>query len=93
MYYCLLLGMCYTSNLKSYLTTPEMVPSLDSLAEIVAGDLPWKMQIYGSAEEAFVSKMTDPVHQKFWREKIVVNGFNVPVHVFRSNTVKFRFSR
>ncbi len=79
MLYCVILGMSYSSSLKSFLTTPDMVPSLNSLAEIVDTDLPLKMQLYGTAEEAFISRMTDPVHKKFWQKKIVLDSYNLPV--------------
>ncbi len=79
MLYCLVIGASYSSNLKSHLTTPELVPALDSLEEIVSGDLPWKYPVYYTAEEEIMASMKDPVHQKFWKDKITLQEYSTPV--------------
>ncbi len=79
MLYCLILGASYSSSLKSYMTTPLMVESLDSIKDIVNGPLPWKYTRYYGIEENVLASMTDEVHKKLWNNKISLYEYNSPV--------------
>ncbi len=75
----MLLCFFYSSTLKSHLTSPVLIPSLKSFAEIVEGHLPWKIPPFISSEYAWLPTLNNSVIRKLWNERIVLDGFSTPV--------------
>ncbi len=87
---CICLNQAYSSNLTSYLTTPMTSPAMDTVAQVVKGDLPWRVVLYGNKEENIVAAIQDPAYQKFWREKVPLYEYDFNV---RGQPIKYSSGR
>ncbi len=73
-----ILTSAYGGNLRAFFTTPSYTRAMDTLADLVAGELPWTMVIYGAEVETFLATSPDPVHSAFWKRKKVVGFRSYP---------------
>ena len=76
--YSFLIGAFYSSNLKSQLTMPVLVPSLDTLEEIVASNLPIKFVRYNVIEEEFLCRAGE-LHKRFCEKRVDFYQYHTPV--------------
>ncbi len=79
--YCTILGFAYSSTLKSELMAPQVLPSIDTLQEVVDSYLPVKMVLYDDQFTEILAKSNNPIHQKLWRKKIVLKDYFGPVQM------------
>jgi hypothetical protein len=77
--YCVVIGACYSGELKAYMTTPTYTSQIKTLSEVIDSGLTWQMVMYGEEEEARMAVSTDPIIKKIWDDKIVVEYSSTPM--------------
>jgi hypothetical protein len=70
--------MAYAGSIKAFLTNPEYLKPITTLAEVVQSGLPWQMVLYGEEEEQMMKESTDPITHTIWEKKTVVEYQPVP---------------
>ncbi len=76
--YSLILTSAYGGILRAFFTTPSYTRAMETMADVVAGELPWTMVIYGEEVETFLATSPNPVHSTFWNHKKVVEFQEYP---------------
>ncbi len=64
MAFALILSVGYGGNLRGLLLAPEYNSPIDTMEEIVEGELPWTMVLYGMELDTHLSTTEDEIEQR-----------------------------
>ncbi len=87
----MIMGFAYSGTLKSHLMTPESVPPINSLAEIVQSTLRVKMAVYDDAFDQELAATSDSVRSKLWERHEPLQEFRGPVKINLISTIEKLF--
>ncbi len=72
-----LLRASYEGNLRAILLSPNVKKPISSTIEaVLESGLPWSMALYHEEIDHRLATSTDPIIQKFWKEKQPLNSLD-----------------
>ncbi|TRY80649.1 hypothetical protein TCAL_06502, partial [Tigriopus californicus] len=77
-FYGLVITSSYGGNLIAFMTTPVYTDPITDLQGVIDSQLPWAMVLYGEEEEKFMAVSKDPVIQRIWQDKVVIDFSPTP---------------
>lgn len=76
----LVISASYGGSLRAHILKPEYTSPVDTVADIVDSGLPWNFVMYGEDLERQIPTRgrDDPVLEKFWEQKILLDFETFP---------------